>query len=160
MEISNIKTASGKIYTLNVFRSGEYQYKDRYYQFDYIPDELRGYIHIKTHGDDKLISEDKVCFCFDCDKEAEVYVIYPDKQPVLPHWLEGYERVRMNVTRMDTMASTLKGYFSVYKKAFAKGTVTLYGCSPNRMLGEEWYVESMGGGYCMYSLCVKPVHSM
>ena len=157
MNISNIKTTSGKCYGISKLKSGDYQYEDRLYQFNYIPDELNGHIHIKTHGDDKLISEDHECFSFECDEDVEVYVIYPDKHPELPKWLESFARMRMNVTRFDSMPDNLKGYFSIYKKVYPKGKITLYGCSPKKMLQEEWYVTSMGANYCMYSVCVRPV---
>lgn len=116
MNISSIRTASGKSYGLGKLAKGDYQYED-----------------------------------------IEVYVIYPDKQPVLPKWLESYEKMRMNVTRIDSMCDCLKGYFSIYKKVFQKGEVTLYGCSPDNMLNEEWYVESKGANYCMYSVALKPI---
>lgn len=158
MKVDNLKAVSGKSYGLGKLVCGEYQYEDRYYQFNYIPDDLNGHLHIKTHGNDKLIAEDQPCFSFDCDEDTEVYVLYPDKQPVLPKWLESFERTRMNVTRMDSLADNLKGYFGIYKKSFPKGTITLYGNSPNAMLEKEWYVSSMGTNYCMYSVCVKPAY--
>ncbi len=157
MNISNIRTASGKSYGFGKLTTGDYQYEDRLYQFNYVPDELKEALHIKTHGNDKLISEDQECFSFECDEDIEVYVIYPDKQPYLPKWLESYERMRMNVTRIDSMCDCLKGYFSIYKRVFPKGKITLYGCSPNKMLQEEWYVESNGANYCMYRVALKPI---
>lgn len=157
MNISNIKATSEKCYGFGKLTRGDYQYEDRLYQFNYVPEELNGHIHIKTHGNDKLISEDHECLSFECDDDIEVYVLYPDKHPYLPKWLESYERMRMNVTRIDSMADNLKGYFSIYKKVFPKGKIILYGCSPNKMLQEEWYVDSMGANYCMYSVCLKPV---
>ena len=155
--IINIITASGKNYAVSKLVQGDYQYEDRLYQFDYVPSELCGADHIKTHGNDKMFSEHEECFSFESDCDIEVYVIYPDIHKELPVWLESYERVRMNVTRMDSTASNLKGYFSLYKKVFHKGKIVLYGCSPEKMLAEEWYVESGGATYCMYSVCVKPL---
>lgn len=155
MNIKNISSASGKAYEIGGFQTGAYQYEDRLYQFNYVPDELKGCLHIKTHGNDKLISEDDECVTFEIDEPAEIYVIYPDKQSELPKWLEGFERTRLKATRMDSLSDNLKGYFSLYKKTFPKGKVTLYGCSPDKMLEEEWYVQSLGANYCMYSVCVK-----
>ena len=97
MEISNMKTTSGKCYGIGRLKYGDYQYEDRLYQFNYVPEELKGELHIKTRGDDKLIGEDRECFSFECDEDIEVYVIYPDKHPEVPKWLEDYERMRMNV---------------------------------------------------------------
>lgn len=156
MKIGNIKTSSGKPYGLGELKTGGYQYEDRLYQFNYVPDELKGVVHIKTHGNDKLISENAECFSFESDEDVDVYVLYPDKQPFLPKWLEDFERTRMNVTRIDSISDNLKGYFGVYKKTFPKGKITLNGCSPDKMLQEEWYVSSNGANYCMYSVCIKP----
>ena len=83
-----------------------------------------------------------------------MYALYPDKQPVLPTWLESFERVRMNVTRMDSLPTTLKGYFSLYKKHFSAGEIKFYGNSPLAMLAQDWYVENVGTNYCMYSVAV------
>jgi len=157
MNIINIATKSGKKYGIGKLKAGDYQYEDRQYQFDYIPDELKDCIHIKTHGNDKMLSEDEECVTFEVDEPIDVYVLYPDKQPELPKWLEGFEPMRLKVTRIDSMCNNLKGYFGIYKKTFPKGIVTLYGCSPNKMLNEEWYVDSNGANYCMYSFGVKPV---
>ncbi|WP_105614559.1 hypothetical protein [Vallitalea okinawensis] len=156
MNITKINASSGKHYGMGNLKRSDHQYQDRLYQFNYVPEELKGCVHIKTHGNDKLISEDHECFSFETDEAVEVYILYPDKQPYLPQWLEGYERMRMNVTRIDSIADNLKGYFSLYKKVFPKGKIVLYGCSPNKMLLEEWYVESNGANYCMYSVCLKP----
>jgi len=155
MTIKNINAVSGKTYGMGKLLTGDYQYEDRLYQFDYVPDELKGCLHIKTQGNDKLISENEECFSFEIDEAADIYVLYPDKQPILPKWLENYEITRLKVTRLDSMCCNLKGCFSLYKKTFEKGKVIFYGCSPQKMLDEEWYVKSMGAGYCMYSVCVK-----
>ena len=160
MYIGNIVTESGQCYGIGKLKRGDYQYEDRLYQFNFIPDELNGCIHIKTHGNDKMTSEENECFSFDCDEDIEVYVLYPDKHPELPKWLESYERTRMNVTRFDSMPDNLKGYFSLYKKTFKKGKVIFYGCSPEKLLKEEWYAASMGTNYCMYSVCIKSIQQL
>ena len=156
MNIYNLMTSSGKSYGIGILKSGDHQYEDRLYQFNYVPEELNGHIHIKTHGNDKMICENLECFSFDSDEDIEVYILYPDKQPNLPKWLQSYERMRMNVTRIDSMSDNLKGYFGIYKRVFPKGRITLYGCSPEKMLQEEWYMTSNGANYCMYSVCVRP----
>jgi hypothetical protein len=156
VNISNIVASSRKVYGINKLQRGDIQYEDRLYQFNYVPDELKRCLHIKTCGDDKLISEDEECMRFEIDASADIYVLYPDKQPILPKWLQSYEQTRMKVTRMDSISDNLKGYFCLFRKTYLKGTVILYGCSPNAMLDEDWYVESMGANYCMYSVCIKP----
>lgn len=156
MEIRNLQAASGKTYGIGRLTRGDYQYEDRLYQFDYIPDELNGQLHIKTHGNDKLIPEDQACLTFECAEPVEVFVLYPDKQPCLPRWLQSWERRRLNVTRQDSQPDNLKGFFSIFSKIYPAGQVALGGNSPAGMLQQDWYVESMGANYCMYSVCVKP----
>ena len=154
--ISNLDSKSGQIYEIGKLLPSHHQYVDRLYQFDYVPKELSGCLHIKTHGNDKMISEDDPCFSFDSDQDVDVFILYPDKQPVLPKWLIEYERMRLNVTRLDSMPSNLKGYFSVYKKRYNKGHIVLFGNSPSCMLAQDWYIDTKGTNYCMYSVCIKP----
>lgn len=153
VKIKNV--SSGREYAVSLFRKDELQYMDRDYIFNYIPEELVGAFHIKTCGNDKLIPEEEQCFVLETDRDVEVYVLYPDKQPVIPKWLESFERVRMNVTRQDSRADNLKGYFSLYKKQFPKGDIVFYGNSPRPMLEKDWYVQSGGINYCMYTVAVK-----
>lgn len=154
LEVKNITTASGREYGLNKLILGEYQYMDRYYQFNYIPNDLAGCLHLKTHGNDKLINEAELCVSFEVNCPVVVYVLYADKFPVLPKWLSEYERTRYNVTRQDSQPDNLKGYFSLYRKNFSQGMISLNGCSPSGMLAEEWYVSSNGANYCMYSIAI------
>ncbi|HBC86609.1 MAG TPA: hypothetical protein DCZ94_06620 [Lentisphaeria bacterium] len=153
IKVKNIRTASGKKYAINVLMPGEYQYLDRLYQFNYVPDELIGCTHIKTCGDDKLISENKFCFSFEIDEPATVGIIFADKFPVIPNWLRGFEASRHKITRTDSMPSNLKGYFTVFYKKFPKGIVEINGCSPESMLTEE-FISTGGSGYCMYTVVV------
>jgi len=155
LEIKNLKSTSGKEYCINSLIPGEYQYMDRSYQFNYIPEEINGLTHIKTCGNDKLISEKDVCLSFDVNCVVDVYILFGDKFPIIPEWLKQFERMRLNVTRQDSKIDNLKGYFSLYRKTFPKGTVTLYGCSPVEMLEKELYVKSMGANYCMYTIAIK-----
>ena len=161
---NNIKTEGNmnilnlsKPYEIGLLKPGEYQYADRNYQFSYIPEPLNGLTHIKVNANDKMLFENQEMFSFETDTETEVYVLYADKFPVIPTWLDDYERTRLNVTRMDTDANTLKGYFGVYRKHFNAGKITLYGCSPNIFAEEEWYNSTNAGGYCCYSVCVRKV---
>lgn len=154
-KIQIVKVESGKEYALGKFSPNELQYMDRDYLFNYIPEELIGSIHIKTCGNDKILSEHEPCFTFRLEQEADVYILYADKLPVIPKWLESYERMRMNVTRMDSRADNLKGYFTLFKKHFPAGEITLYGNSPEGMLNDPRYVTTGGINYCMYSVAVK-----
>ena len=69
MGIYSINTASGRFYGVDILSQSAYQYMDRNYQFNYIPDALSGHIHIKTCGDDKIISEDEDCVVLEFDEE-------------------------------------------------------------------------------------------
>ena len=157
MNITIKRVESGREYAVSRFAPGETQYMDRDYRFNYIPEELIGCAHIMTCGNDKIIPESQPCFTLEIDSSADVYILYPDKQPVIPEWLSEYERVRMNVTRQDSRADNLKGYFSLYKKRFPAGEITFYGSSPLPMLALPWYVGSGGMNYCMYSVAIKEV---
>lgn len=148
-------TASGRPYRLGELRVGHHQYIDRLYQFAYVPEELAFCPHVMTFGDDKMIPEDEPCFTVEVSRPCDVYILYPDKQPVLPQWLDGWERTRMNVTRIDSLPMNLKGYFSLYKKSFPADEITFYGNSPRAMLAEDWYVETLGNNYCMYTAAIR-----
>ena len=97
--------------------------------------------------------EDEPCYSIEVTRPCDIYVLYPDKQPVLPQWLKDYTRERKNVTRMDTRFDTLKGHFFLYRKSFPAGEILFYGNSSQIMLAEDWYRESNGANYCMYSVC-------
>ena len=152
--ITKLSTASRKEYSVNKFITGEYQYMDREYKFNYIPKELNGCTHIKTHGNDKLISENDICVSFEVNCDVNVYILYADIYPLLPKWLNQFERTRYNVTRQDSRVDNLKGYFGLYRKTFSKGFIDIFGCSPNTMLAEDWYVKSGGANYCMFSIAL------
>lgn len=153
--ISIKATASGREYKLGRLDAGELQFMDREYRFAYIPEDLRGAMHVMTCGSDKMIAEDEWCFSLSSDTACDVYVLYADKQPELPVWLNSYERLRMNVTRTDSDARTLKGYFSIYKKHFEPGEIVFGGNSPRKMIAQEWYAKCRGTNYCMYTVAIK-----
>lgn len=149
-----IESASGKEYAISVLDRGYQQYMDRQYQFDYVPDELRGCAHIMTCGNDKMTPEDALCFSLETDCPVDIFVLFADKHPILPKWLLEYKRVRMNVTRLDSMPWNLKGYFSLFQKSFPAGEIYFYGNSSHVMLDQDWYVNTEGANYCMYTVAV------
>lgn len=153
--VSITETASGRIYGIGVLAPESKQYMDRDYLFSYIPEELAGLPLIMTCGKDKMISEDDWCFTVHADHPCEVYVIFADKHPYLPVWLEEYRRLRMNVTRTDSHPKTLKGYFSVYQKRFPAGDISFYGNSSKKLLERQSYMETRGTDYCMYSVVIR-----
>lgn len=149
------ETASGRIYQMGTFSPGSKQYMDREYLFSYIPEELSGLPFVMTCGKDKMIPEDQWCFSLHIDHPCELYVIFADKHPYLPIWLEEYQRLRMNVARTDSHPETLKGYFSVYKKYFPAGDIILGGNSSKKLLEKQSYIETRGTDYCMYSVVIR-----
>ena len=155
MNVYDFKVASGACYEIGRLVTGEHQYIDRDYQFDYVPSELNNQLHIKTCGNDKLISENDVCFSFKCDTDIEICILFADKFPILPRWLNSFKKERLNVTRFDSSPNNLKGYFSIFRKRFSSGVITLNGCSPNIMLQQSWFLNTKGNNYCMYSVCIK-----
>ncbi len=154
--ISGLASKSGREYAFGKLASGELQYMDRGYRFLYVPEFLKDAIHIMTCGNDKLTSENAASMSFETERPLDIYVLFADKFPVLPNWLQSYERVRANVTRQDSEPATLKGYFSLYRKSFQAGKVELNGCSPETMLERPEYVMTMGATFCMYTLAAIP----
>lgn len=154
--ISNLQVASGKEYQINYnsLDKGSIQYIDRNYLFDYIPDFLRGENFIKTAGNDKMITENKLCFSFEINVPVTVYIVYADKLKILPKWLEEYNNIREKITRQDSNTSTLKGIFSLFSKDFEAGKISLGGNLADEMLDDQKFKDSgpLGTNYCMYSV--------
>lgn len=157
IKITNLVATSGKEYGINELLPNGKQYMDRDYTFNYIPDELKGCTHILTCGNDKLTDEKDLCLSFTVDAPVEVNILFADKFPTIPIWLNDFERVRLNVTRSDSDPSNLRGYFSIYRKRYPKGEIQLFGCSPSYFLKKDWFVESLGFTYCMYTIALKRI---
>lgn len=153
--IYNLQAVSGAQYEIDTLKRDRQPYIDRDYRFLFVPDELNGLPLVKTCGNDKLLSEREPCFSFHSDTDVSVYVLFADKFPVVPSWLEQFDRLRLNVTRYDSNPENLKGYYSVYRRNFPKGIITLNGCSPDALLKQAWYIDSIVNNYCMYAVCVK-----
>ena len=159
--ICNLYAKSGKKYSTieNGFLTGQKQYIDRDYLFEYVPEQLSGCTYIQTAGNDKMIHEDDICFSFESSKPITVYIIYADKLLILPNWLNGYCNTREKVTRTDSNIKTLKGIFTLYAKDFEPGQVIIYGNLSPSMARDPKFLASglMGENYCMYSVAVKEV---
>ena len=67
-----VKVESGREYSIGKFLPNELQYMDRDYTFNYIPEELKGCVHILTCGNDKLIPENEPCFTMKAEHDVEV----------------------------------------------------------------------------------------
>jgi hypothetical protein len=154
--ISNLTTSSGKIFKIKYdgFNIDSLQYVDREYIFKIIPDSLKGKTLIMTAGNDKMYTEDEVCFSFDVNCDVNIYVLYGVKYPRVPDWLLSYKKTTFIVSRHDSSNETLKGIFNVYEKSFSKGKISINGCMLKELKTPE-FIKSGGSGYCMYSIVVS-----
>jgi hypothetical protein len=155
--ISHLRTASGLEYLIDYdgIEAGKLQYVDRNYKFDYVPDIVWGCPHIRTHGNDKKINENDPCFSFDVAVPITVFCVYSDKLRELPNWMFDFIDTREKVTRTDSNTSTLKGIFTLFKKDFEPGTITLKGNLSSIMAKDADYLDMEGMNYCMYSVVLK-----
>jgi hypothetical protein len=158
IEIAELKAASGKPYVVvdGGFAPDGKQYIDRDYTFNYIPEFLKGATLIQTAGDDKFFVEDKLTLSFRVSAPVTVYIVYGDKLRVLPAWLRNWTDTRWKVTRKDTNATTLKGYFTLFAKDFPAGEIRLLGNLSNKMANDPAFKKLKGSTYCMYSVVVAP----
>ncbi len=155
-ELTDLKAASGKAYQIkhNGFHVDGNQYIDRDYEFSKVPESLQGKTLIMTAGNDKMYEEHETCFTFYANKDIIVHIIYADKYPVNPVWLDSFEKTNLQVLRKDSSFETMKGVFTVYSKKFTAGEIEIKGCLGKGMKTPE-FVESEGSGYCMYSVVVE-----
>lgn len=153
--ISNLKTDSGKVYEVvcDGLIPGALQYIDRDYTFESVAPLVNGQTYIKTAGNDKLYEEEDMWFSFDVNQDVTVYVLHADKIHPKPAWLKEFTNTREKVTRRND--PTTKGTFTLFAKDFPKGTITLGGDFPEGWLTPE-FIDSLGSGYCMYSVVVTP----
>jgi hypothetical protein len=158
LKITELHAASGKTYEINEggFVPGGLQFVDRDYQFNYVPQPLKGLTTIKTAGNDKLIPEDQPCLSFRVNVPVTVYVLYGDKLRFLPSWLAGFSNTRWKATRQDTNPATLKGLFTLFAKDFPPGVVILNGNLSKQMAQDEEFQRMKGSTFCMYSVVVAP----
>lgn len=158
LKITDLHAASGKTYEVNEggFVPGALQFVDRDYQFNYVPQPLKGLTTVKTAGNDKFIPEDQPCLSFRVNVPVTVYVAYGDKLRFLPAWLSEFSNTRWKVTRLDTNPATLKGIFTLFAKDFPAGVVTLNGNLSKQMAGDGEFQRMKGSTFCMYSVVVAP----
>ena len=158
LKITDLQASSGKTYVINEggFVPGALQFVDRDYQFNYVPQPLKGLTTIKTAGNDKSISENQPCLSFRVNVPVTVYVLYGDKLRILPAWLAEFSNTRWKATRQDTNPATLKGIFTLFAKDFPPGVVTLNGNLSKQMAQDEEFQRMKGATFCMYSVVVAP----
>ncbi|MFA6561310.1 MAG: hypothetical protein WCV00_05325 [Verrucomicrobiia bacterium] len=134
------------------------QYIDRDYTFNFIPAFLKGQTLIRTAGNDKSILEDQPCLSFRANVPVTVYVLYGDKLRILPDWLRQFTDTRWKVTRKDTNAATLKGFFTLFSKEFPAGVISLNGNLSKQMAEDAEFKRLKGSTFCMYSIVVVAKH--
>ncbi|MFH2066081.1 MAG: fibronectin type III domain-containing protein [Pseudomonadota bacterium] len=120
LSISNLKTASGKIYPVKTaLANGSTCYIDRSYVYSNVPSFLLKSMYIQTANDDKLRTGSSF-LSFDINTAATIYVAYEDRAP-LPSWLSGFTNTGNKLWTKSLM--------KIFKKDYNAGRVTLGGNS-------------------------------
>jgi hypothetical protein len=124
--ITNFSVATKKKYVVasGVLRVGSKVYIDRtYVTMSPLPSTVQGATYILTADDDKVASPKSSNFMsFTVDRSVTVYVAH-DTRLALPRWLQSsFVAVSANVTNTDYYG---KQTLALYKRSYAKGTVTL-----------------------------------
>ena len=126
VSVSNLQVASGKTYKVlsGGTQASAVAYIDRTYQLSSsIPSVINGATYIRTANDDKFASLGSSSFLsFDVSANSDVYVAHGnDPDLVKPAWLtDSFKNTGIKLgTTKDGLTYTL------YKKSFAKGRVTL-----------------------------------
>ncbi len=140
LSVSNVKAASGKSY--KVFNAGtklgSITYSDRDYKLSSsIPAAINGATYIQTANNDKFASLGSSSFLtFDVNTDVDVYVAYDnDKDLIRPSWLTG----SFTNTGTKVYSSYHDLNYSLYRKSFAKGRVTL-GANTTRSTDGSMYL--------------------
>ena len=120
--VTNIKSTTGRNYTLAELVVGTTVYSDRTYKVTSVPASLNRAPFIKTPNDDKKSTSTGV-FSFQLNQDATVYVGYDPRATALPAWLSGWRKLTSKVGIEDPDISSL----TLYSKSFTAGTVTLGG---------------------------------
>jgi len=116
--VSNVEAASGRTYLVEQgLKNGVKCYIDRDFVYGNVPSSLVGAAYIKTANDDKL-SRGNSFLSFTVNQEVTVYVAH-DNRLAKPDWLKSFSATGMAI-RTDKP-------FSLFKKDFSAGTVTLGG---------------------------------
>jgi hypothetical protein len=73
-------------YELAYLKVGDEYYVDRTYKIKSIPEEMNGYLWIKTANDDRN-NQDESFFTFQLSETAKIYVAYDSRAVNYPNWL-------------------------------------------------------------------------
>jgi len=120
LEITNLDPSSYEV-SYDDLDVGELMYVDRSYTYTSVPSAYQNKTYIKTANDDKH-STDSSFMTFDINRDASVYVAHDDRLTTKPSWLGSFTD-----TGDDLIDDGEYVHFSLYKKDFSTGTVTLGG---------------------------------
>ncbi|MCH8041911.1 MAG: DUF1593 domain-containing protein, partial [Nitrospinae bacterium] len=132
--ISNLDVKSSAVYEIvdGGLQQDALIYVDRNYVFTAVPEELQGATYIKTANNDKSSTGDSF-LSFDVNQGVSVFVAHDGRISQIPPWLSSFADTWYLITSGDAT-------FSIYKKDYASGTITLGG--------------NYGSGNSMYSVAV------
>ena len=134
-----ITSTSPTQYAWDVLDIGAFQYIDRTYTFDTVPQTYVGVDYLKTANNDKGTTGDTFV-TFDVNQGVQVYVAHDDRITAKPGWLSSFADTGDNLT-------TSRGNgFSLLVKEFAAGTVTLGGNEGTDMSMYTVVVRPQSGG--------------
>jgi len=119
--ISNLNVASGRVYEVvqDGLQVGALVYTDRSFTYSSIPASLEGATYIKTANDDKASSGSSF-LSFDVNQDVTVYVAHDNRFTTKPSWMASFADTGADIVTTDKP-------FSLFKKDFVAGTITLGG---------------------------------
>jgi hypothetical protein len=120
LEITNL-SPSGYEVSYDDLDVGELMYVDRSYTYISVPAAYQNKTYIKTANDDKHSTGDSF-MTFDINLDASVYVAHDDRIETKPSWMSSFTD-----TGDDLVDDGESVHYSLYKKDFSAGTVTLGG---------------------------------
>jgi hypothetical protein len=120
LQVENVNRSGYEVSNYNL-QPGEKLYVDRNFVYLTGPAALADKTFIKTKNDDKQSAGDSF-LTFTINKDCTVYVVHDDLVSPKPSWLSEFTDTNENVT-----ADNNPGIFSLYRKDFPAGMVTLGG---------------------------------
>lgn len=117
-------------------QSGNTQFGDRAYAFTSVPASVAGSNWIRTANSSKAYTGDPLV-TFTISRNADVYVAHDDRISPKPSWMSGWTDTGDNIVNNEATPRT----FSLFKKSYAAGTVSLGNCGNT--------------SYNMYTIIVK-----
>lgn len=123
LQITNLKVASKRAYAVaSALSAGDPRYIDNssHTVAKPVPAPIQGQLYIRTAVRDREAAPGSSNFLsFDVNQDVVVYVAHDDRLN-RPAWLKGFTD-----TGLDLLDTNTSAKFSLFKKSFAKGTVTL-----------------------------------